>query len=258
MHAVKLTNISKKYNIYDRPIDRLKELVLRNRRCFHKEFWALRELDLEIEKGTTTAIIGPNGSGKSTLLQIIAGVLQPTSGTVEANGRITAILELGAGFQLDHTGRENVMLNGLILGISEDELLIRLPHIIEFAEIGDFIDQPIKTYSSGMVVRLAFAAAVAVDPEILIVDEALAVGDERFQAKCLEKIEELRKRGTTIIFVSHNTKVVELFCNRAVLLNGGNVVTQGDVEPVIEQYHLLMSGLGHVTPKVFTEPVAAL
>jgi ABC-type polysaccharide/polyol phosphate transport system ATPase subunit len=256
MHAVKITNISKKYNIYDRPIDRLKELVLRNKRCFHKEFWALRELNLEVEKGTTTAIIGPNGSGKSTLLQIIAGVLQPTSGSVETRGRITAILELGAGFQLDHTGRENVMLNGLILGIPEDELLARLPEIEAFAEIGDFFDQPISMYSSGMVVRLAFAAAVAVEPEILIVDEALAVGDERFQAKCLDKIEELRKRGMTIIFVSHSAEIVEAFCNRAVLLNGGSVVTQGDVKPVLEQYHALMSGTGLVAPKVFTEQVS--
>lgn len=256
MQAVRLKGISKRYNIYDRPTDRLKELLWRNRRCYHREFWALHNLDLDIQAGTTTAIIGPNGSGKSTLLQIIAGVLQPTTGIVEKHGRITAILELGAGFQPDCTGRENVMLNGLILGIPERELIALLDSIADFAEIGDFFDQPVGTYSSGMVVRLAFSAAVAVNPEILIVDEALAVGDTRFQTKCMKKILDLHAAGTTIIYVTHDMHSVRYYCNQVVLLNGGLVVAQGDTEPVVRKYEELMSDRGIIAPKVIAPPVS--
>ncbi len=255
MYAVSLSGVSKKYNIYDRPSDRLKELIWRNRRCYHREFWALRPMDLKVETGTNIGLIGPNGSGKSTLLQIIAGVVQPTTGTVEVQGRITAILELGAGFQPDYTGRENVILNGLILGIPEEELIARLPEIAEYAEIGDFFDQPVRTYSSGMVVRLAFAAAVSVDPQILLVDEALAVGDERFQMKCFKTInKKFCRPGKTIIFVSHDMTAVQKLCNHVVLLNGGKIVDQGEPERIIPQYEELMSETGVVAPKVFTQP----
>lgn len=251
MQAIQINSISKKYNIYDRPTDRLKEILLRNKRLFHREFWALNDISLNIERGDSVALIGPNGSGKSTLLQIIAGVLQPTTGSLSVKGRTTAILELGAGFQPDYTGRENVLLNGIILGIPEKEIVRRLDAIAEFAEIGDFFDQPIRTYSSGMVVRLAFAAMINVDPEILLVDEAMAVGDRRFQVKCLDKIQELRERGTTLIFVTHEPVLCYAYCRNAVLLNGGKMMKQGTVEEVVPLYESLMSEEGVVAQKVF-------
>jgi ABC-type polysaccharide/polyol phosphate transport system ATPase subunit len=256
MYAVEFKNICKKYNIYERPADRLKEIIWRNTRSYHREFWALKDINLNIEAGTTTAILGPNGSGKSTLLQLMAKVLQPTSGTMTVNGRVTAILELGAGFQPEYSGRENVLLNGMILGIPEAEMIERLDQIAEFAEVGDFFDQPTKTYSSGMVVRLAFASAISVDPEILLVDEALAVGDARFQAKCIAHLEKMRAQGKTIIFVSHDTAVVRAFCHKAVLLNGGQVTEQGSVLDVVPKYEELMSEEGLVAQKVFVAPVS--
>lgn len=251
---VELEGISKRYNIYDRPVDRLKELVLPNS-CYHKEYWALRDIDIKFDEGTT-ALLGPNGSGKSTLLQIIAGVLQPTTGVLKRHGRITAILELGAGFQPDYSGRENVLLNGMILGIPKKEMLEKVEEIADFAEIGDFFDQPIKTYSSGMIVRLAFAVAISVDPEILLVDEALAVGDGQFQTKCRDKIWGLMERGKTIIFVTHDTEVIKLWCHRAILLNGGRIVADGTVEEVVPEYHRIMNTPNMVAPKVFTAPSA--
>ena len=251
MYAIQVNSVSKKYNIYDRPTDRLKEILLRNKRLFHKEFWALNDISLNIERGDSVALIGPNGSGKSTLLQILAGVLQPTTGTLSVQGRTTAILELGAGFQPDYTGRENVILNGIILGIPEKEMIRRLDAIADFAEIGDFFDQPIRTYSSGMVVRLAFAAMINVDPEILLVDEAMAVGDRRFQVKCLEKIQELRERGTTLLFVTHEPILCYDYCRSAVLLNGGKLMKQGPVNEVVPLYESLMSEEGVVAQKVF-------
>jgi teichoic acid transport system ATP-binding protein len=253
MSLVELQNISKRYSIYERPIDRLKEIAWRNRRCYHKEFWALRGIDLVVEPGMTTAILGPNGSGKSTLLQIIAGVIQPTNGTCKINGRLTAILELGAGFQPEYSGRENVLLSGMILGVPKAEMLQKMNEIAEFAEIGEFFDQPVKTYSSGMVVRLAFGAAINVNPQILLVDEALAVGDSRFQQKCVKKIEELQTKGATIIFVSHDIKAVERFCQQAVLLNGGLVLGKGPVDEIIPMYEQLMD-TGEIAPKLFTQP----
>ncbi len=255
MKAIELTDVSKRYNIYDRPIDRLKELIWRNRRCYHKEFWALHHVSAVMEQGASTAILGPNGSGKSTLLQIIAGVLQPTSGHMHINGRVTAILELGAGFQLEHTGRENVLLNGMILGISEEEMISRMDAIAEFADIGDFFDQPIKTYSSGMVVRLAFAAAINVDPDILLVDEALAVGDQQFQEKCFHKIRDFQARNKTIIWVTHDTPAAIKYCRDGILFNGGQIIAQGPIEQIVVQYKELMQLDGHVTPKVFSQPV---
>lgn len=253
MALVELKDVSKRYNIYDRPFDRLKEMAWRNRRCFHREYWAIKDINLVVEPGCTTALMGPNGAGKSTILQIIAGVVQPTSGSVTVNGRLTAILELGAGFQMDYTGRENVLVYGMILGISQEEMLSRMDEIKAFAEIGDFFDQPVKTYSSGMIVRLAFAACINVDPEILIVDEALAVGDVRFQQKCIQKVQSMQESGKTIIFVHHASEIVRKFCSRAVLVNDGRIVHQGLVEDIIPLYEEMMED-GQLTPKVFSAP----
>jgi ABC-type polysaccharide/polyol phosphate transport system ATPase subunit len=255
MALVELRGISKRYNIYQRPVDRLKEIVLRNRRCFHREYWALRNIDLDVEPGVTTAILGPNGSGKSTLLQIIAGVVQPTTGTVKIGGRLTAILELGAGFQMEYSGRENVLLSGMILGVTKEEMEEKMDSIAAFAEIGEFFDQPVKTYSSGMVVRLAFAAAINVDPEILLVDEALAVGDIRFQNRCVEKVDSLKAAGKTIIFVHHDPAVIRRFCDYAIILNGGQMMARGHVDEMMPIYEELIE-TGDIAKKVFTDPGA--
>lgn len=254
-YRVQVKGVSKRYNIYNRPIDRLAELMSRNRICLHREYWALRDIDIQFPQGVT-ALIGPNGSGKSTLLQIIAGVLEPTFGAVTRQGRITAILELGAGFQSDYSGRENVVLNGMILGMTKDEIEARVATIADFAELGDFFDQPIKTYSSGMVVRLAFATAVSVDPEILLIDEALAVGDAYFQNKCKEHIWKMKEAGKTIIFVSHDMYAVAAWCNHAVLLNGGSIVRQGNVDDVLPLYDELMNHHDLVKAKLFYVPAS--
>ncbi len=248
---IELKNVSKRYNIYDRPTDRLKEMLWRNSKSFHKEFWALKDVNVEFEQ-CATAVLGPNGSGKSTLLQLVAGVLQPTSGTVRIDGRLTAILELGAGFQPEFSGRENVLMYGMMLGIQEDEMKNRIDEIADFAEIGDFFDQPIKTYSSGMVVRLAFGAAISVKPEILLIDEALAVGDKRFQQKCLQKTRELQESGVTIVFVTHNLEVVRRRCQRALLLNGGQVLAHGPIEDVVPLYEEISDNPAYVVPKTFS------
>jgi len=253
---VNVSQVSKRYNIYERPVDRLREILVGNRQSFHREYWALRDIDIKFPQGIT-ALIGPNGSGKSTLLQIIAGVLEPTTGTVIRNGRITAILELGAGFQSEYTGRENVVMNAMILGVSKAEIEKLLPSIAAFAELGDFFDQPIKTYSSGMVVRLAFATAVSVEPEILLVDEALAVGDVYFQNKCKEHIWAMKNSGKTIIFVSHDMQAVSEWCQHAVLLNGGQIVKQGSVDEVLPLYRELMDDRSLVKTKEFTLPLSA-
>jgi ABC-type polysaccharide/polyol phosphate transport system ATPase subunit len=253
-YKVELEDVSKRHNIYNRPIDRLKEVLWRNRRCYHREYWALRDLSVKFEN-CTTAVLGPNGAGKSTLLQLIAGVVQPTFGTVKVNGRVTAILELGAGFQPEYTGRENVMLNGMMLGISQDEMNERMAAIADFAEIGDFFDQPIKTYSSGMTVRLAFSTAISVDPEVLLVDEALAVGDERFIKKCNQKTKQLQADGKTIIFVTHDVRMVERFCQRAVLINGGQLVAEGEVKDVLPLYNEVMNNNDLYAQKTFSQPV---
>ncbi len=250
--AIEVVSVSKRYNIYQKPVDRLKEIIFRNRRCYHQEFWALRDVSVTFPPGSTTVLLGPNGSGKSTLLQIIAGTLQPTWGEVKKQGRLTAILELGAGFQPEYTGRENAILSGMLLGISEEEMRQYLPGIIEFAEIGDFLDQPVKTYSSGMVVRLAYACATAVNPDILIVDEALAVGDIRFQEKCFRKMHDIQVGGTTVILVTHDMSAAK-HSHQAVLLNGGQIVCQGKPGEVIPVYKELMLH-GQITPKTFSAP----
>ncbi len=236
MNAVEFHGVSKSYPIYETPGDRLKELLSLHRRPYHRDFWALRDLDFEVRRGETFCIIGENGSGKSTLLQLVAGILQPTSGQVRVHGRVSALLELGSGFNPEFTGRENVYLNAAILGFSKKEIDRRYRDIEEFAEIGDFIDQPVKTYSSGMVVRLAFAVAIHVDPEILLVDEALAVGDLYFRQRCMRKVHELRSRGVTILFVSHSTGDVKALGDRTLWLDGGRIRELGDTDRVVARY----------------------
>lgn len=240
--ALRVENVSKQYRIYDHPGDRLKESLTRGRWKRHREFWALRDVSFELETGTTTGIIGPNGSGKSTLLQIITGTLEPTHGHVYHEGRIAALLELGAGFNPEFTGLENIYLNAALMGFSKSETEARLPEIKRFAEIGDFLSQPVKTYSSGMYIRLAFAIAVSADPEILIVDEALSVGDAVFQHRCLRRIKEMQQNGATILFVSHDPHAIRALCSRAILLNNGRMEADDDPKDVLNRYReLIMS-----------------
>ncbi|MED0671852.1 ABC transporter ATP-binding protein [Aneurinibacillus aneurinilyticus] len=219
---ISVKDVSKMYQIYDRPQDRLKQSLWRKKR-FYREFWALQDVSFEIKKGETVGIIGRNGSGKSTLLQIIAGTLSSTTGEVSVNGRVAALLELGSGFNPEFTGRENIFLNGAILGINREEMNRRFQDIVEFADIGDFIDQPVKTYSSGMFVRLAFSVAVHSEPDILIVDEALSVGDALFQHKCMAKIKSMVKQGVTLLFVSHSPEAVRSLCEKGIWLQNGKV-----------------------------------
>jgi len=239
--AVEFSNVSKSYSIYAAPRDRLKELATFQRRSFHTEFWALRDVSFDVHRGETFCVVGENGSGKSTLLQICAGIMAPSSGTAVAHGRIAALLELGSGFNPEFSGRDNVYLNGAILGFSSKDMDRRLPEIEAFAEIGAFINQPVKTYSSGMVVRLAFAVAIHVDPEILLVDEALAVGDVYFRQRCMRKVHELRQRGVTILFVSHATGDVKALGDRAMWLEKGVVKALGKTDLVVAQYLAAMS-----------------
>ncbi len=242
--AIKVENLSKCYQIYDTPRDRLKQFVLPRMQQliglhstqYYREFWALRNVSFEVAKGETVGIIGRNGSGKSTLLQIICGTLSPSFGRITTHGRIAALLELGAGFNPEFTGRENVYMNASVLGLSRDEIDARFDDIAAFADIGEFIEQPIKAYSSGMYARLAFSIAINVDPEILIVDEALAVGDARFVSKCMRRIKEIQENGATILFVSHDVSSVRTLCERAIWLDKGRVVEQGDVFPVTGQF----------------------
>ncbi|MDH3443369.1 MAG: ABC transporter ATP-binding protein [Deltaproteobacteria bacterium] len=246
--AVGVFNLSKCYEIYEKPPDRLKQstlpklqrLVRRPPKQYYREFWALKDVSFEVKKGETLGIVGRNGSGKSTLLQIICGTLAPTSGSVETNGRVAALLELGSGFNPEFTGRENIFMNGAVLGLSEEEISARFDDIADFADIGDFIEQPIKTYSSGMVLRLAFAVAINVDPKILVVDEALAVGDELFQRKCFSRIEAIKRNGATILFVSHSGGTVVELCDRVMLLDLGEKVTIGAPKIVVGKYLRLL------------------
>lgn len=236
-----LTNrLSKCYQIYDRPHHRLLQMIYRGHRQYYKEFWALKDLSLKVERGETVGIIGRNGAGKSTLLKLICGTLNPTHGNIQTNGRIAAILELGTGFNPDFTGRENVYLKASILGLKNNEINDRFNSIVHFAEIGDFINQPVRTYSSGMMVRLAFAVSVNVDPEILIVDEALSVGDERFQRKCFSRIESIRNSGATILFVSHSGSTIIQLCDRAVLLENGAKLAEGLPKKIYGYYQRLL------------------
>ena len=243
MPAVSIRGVSKKYRIFPSGRDRLKEVLSFGKKKYGHDFWALKDIDLEVEPGTTLGILGRNGAGKSTLLNTITGVLRPTSGTVEVNGRLIATSGFGAGFNQEFSGRENIMLNGLILGIERREMLERFDDIAAFADIGEFMDQPIKTYSSGMRSRLGFAVAVNVEPDVLILDETLAVGDAVYKQVALQKMYELRDSGTTILFVSHSTSMVEEFCTEAILLHKGRKVAAGETTEVIDQYQALVSSI---------------
>lgn len=242
--AIRVEDLSKCYQIYDTPRDRLKQFVLpRIKRAIgqqhdncYREFWALRNVSFEVQRGETVGIIGRNGSGKSTLLQMICGTVSPTSGGITTRGRVAALLELGAGFNTEFTGRENVLLNAAILGFPQEEMVARMDEVLAFSELGDFLDQPVKTYSSGMYSRLAFSIAIHVNPEILIVDEALAVGDARFVAKCMRRIKDIQDQGATILFVSHDVGSVRTLCGRALWLDKGHMVEEGDVFPVTGRY----------------------
>jgi len=243
MPAVSIKGVSKNFRIFRNERARLKEALSFGRKQYGRDFWALKDINLDVEQGTTLGIIGRNGAGKSTLLSIVSGILQPTSGTVEVNGRLVALFALGAGFNPEFTGRENIMLNGLVLGIERREILERFDDIVDFADLGDFIDQPIKTYSSGMRSKLGFAVAVNVEPDVLILDETLAVGDAVYKETALQRMYELRDSGTTILFVSHGMKTVEDFCTKAALIHEGRLMTTGDTAEVIGQYQTLVSSL---------------
>lgn len=234
--AIHVDHVSKIYKLYDKPTDRVKESLGLTRKKLSRDHYALNDLDFQVNRGETVGIIGTNGAGKSTILKIITGVLNPTSGKVDINGRISALLELGAGFNMEYTGIENVYLNGTMIGFTREEIDERMDDILKFADIGDFVYQPCKTYSSGMFVRLAFAVAINIDPEILIVDEALSVGDVFFQAKCYKKFEEFKKAGKTILFVSHDLSSISKYCDRVVLLNKGTKLAEGSPREMVDMY----------------------
>jgi ABC-type polysaccharide/polyol phosphate transport system ATPase subunit len=245
--AVSIRELTKKYRLFSSPAERLKESLHPFRKRYHKEFWALKGITFDIGKGQVIGILGRNGSGKSTLLQIIASVLRPTSGTLIVNGRVSALLELGAGFNPEFTGRQNVLLNGAIMGVSREEMLDRMPDIISFADVGEFFDQPMKIYSSGMFVRVAFAATVHVNPDIFIVDEALAVGDAKFQHKCFQRLADLQAQNKTVILVTHNSSLVTSYCDSAFLLDGGKLIASGDPGNVVDRYYdVLFENTSHV------------
>ena len=238
--AIEVVGLGKVYRVFPTPPDRLKQLLWRGKRQFYSEFWALHPISFQVKRGECVGFLGKNGSGKSTLLQMIAGTLDPSHGSFQVAGRLSALLELGAGFNPEFTGRENVVLSGALLGISAQEMQERLPAILEFSELGDFIDKPVKTYSSGMYVRLAFSAAIHVEPDVLLVDEALSVGDAAFQYKCLQRIDELRSRGMSILFVTHDTAAVRKICNRAGWLDSGRLVDLGEAVHVADDYDSFM------------------
>lgn len=246
--AIKVSNLSKCYQIYDKPHDRLKQSIYprlqrlagKPAKQYHREFWALKDVSFEIKRGETVGIIGRNGSGKSTLLQMICGTLNPTGGNIQTKGRIAALLELGSGFNPEFTGRENVYMNAAVLGLSTEETDVRFDDIVAFADISDFIEQPVKTYSSGMMMRLAFAVAINVDPQILVVDEALSVGDELFQRKCFSRIESIKENGATILFVSHAGGVIIELCDRAILMDSGEKLALGTPKQIVANYQRLL------------------
>ncbi|MFA0057788.1 ABC transporter ATP-binding protein [Vibrio echinoideorum] len=246
--AIKVSNVDKHFHVYDAPANRLRQAIYPklqsiiniDKKQYFKEFPAIKNVSFEISRGETVGIVGRNGSGKSTILQIICGTLSATGGLVSTNGRIAALLELGSGFNPEFTGRENVFMNAAILGLSREETKLRFGEIEKFADIGDFIDQPVKSYSSGMVVRLAFAVSINVDPEILIVDEALSVGDELFQRKCFSKIEEIKKNGATILFVSHSGSTIIDLCDRAILMDAGEKIAEGSPKKIVANYQKLL------------------
>lgn len=238
--AIQVQHLTKMYKLYDKPSDRLKESLGLSRKKKYREHYALRDVNFDINEGECVGIIGTNGSGKSTILKIITGVLSPTEGEVKVNGRISALLELGAGFNMEYTGLENIYLNGTMIGFTKEEIDARLDDILSFADIGDFIHQPVKMYSSGMFVRLAFAVAINIDPEILIVDEALSVGDVFFQAKCYHKFEEFKNQGKTILIVSHDLSSISKYCDKVVLLNKGQMLDEGNPKEMVDMYKQLL------------------
>lgn len=263
--AIKVRNVTKRYTMFERPEDRFKQMVVPRMerlvgmqpRRYYKDFAALNDISFELGRGQVIGIIGRNGSGKSTLLQVICGTLPPTSGTVEVNGRIAALLELGAGFNREFTGRENVHLNASILGVPREEMAWRFEQIEKFAEIGDFIDQPVKTYSSGMYMRLAFATAINVDPDILVVDESLGVGDEAFQRKCMARIEQIKDAGATILFTSHGAQTIIQLCTSAILIDSGEKILEGSPKQVASQYQRLVNLRGEEA-RLVREEIKAL
>ena len=238
---IEIQNISKKFKVYTNRKDRIKEWLSFGKKKYHRDCWALTDINLQIPKGEIFGLVGLNGAGKSTLLKIITGTLAPTTGKVMTKGKIAALLELGTGFHEELSGRDNVMVNGKLLGLSEQEITSRLGAIEDFCELGDYFNQPVRTYSTGMYVRLAFALATSVDPEILIIDEALSVGDAYFQQKCVRRMEEFRKKGTTILFVSHDLSMIKLFCNRVALMQKGQVVSLGPARDILELYNAKLS-----------------
>ncbi|MBU3127141.1 ABC transporter ATP-binding protein [Clostridium tagluense] len=234
--AIKVQDLSKVYKLYDKSIDRMKESLSFTKKKYSREYYALNNVSFEIKKGETVGIIGTNGSGKSTLLKIITGVLTPSMGQLKVNGKISALLELGAGFNPEYTGLENIYLNGTMMGYTREEMGKKVKPIMNFADIGEFINQPVKTYSSGMFARLAFAVAINVEPDILIVDEALSVGDTRFQIKCMDKMKQMMEGGTTVLFVSHDTNAIRRFCMKAIWINNGVMKEIGEVNRVVDKY----------------------
>ncbi|TVR11874.1 MAG: ABC transporter ATP-binding protein [Planctomycetota bacterium] len=264
--VIRVQNLSKCYQIYDTPRDRLKQFVVprlqglvgKAPKQYFREFWALQDVSFEVKKGETVGIIGRNGSGKSTLLQIICGTLNPTSGSVETHGRIAALLELGSGFNPEFTGRDNVYMNAAVLGLSRDEVDARFDDVASFAGIGEFMNQPVKTYSSGMIMRLAFAVQSQVDPDILIVDEALSVGDAKFQAKCFERLRQLKENGTSILLVTHSSEQIVTHCSNAILLNKGIQFETGEPRHVVNRYMDLLFGKEKETISGKSEQVSAM
>ena len=241
--AIRIKDVTKLYKLYDKPTDRLKESLGLSKKQKYKEHYALRNVSFDVKRGECVGIIGTNGAGKSTILKIITGVLNPTAGEVEIDGRISALLELGAGFNMEYTGIENVYLNGTMIGFTREEIDSKMQDILDFADIGDFVHQPVKTYSSGMFVRLAFAVAINIDPEILIVDEALSVGDVFFQLKCFKKFEEFKEQGKTILFVSHDLSSIERYCDKVILLDHGKTVAEGKPIDIINKYKKITTGM---------------
>lgn len=253
--AIEVCDVTKVYRLYERQRDRLWETLGLDRKKTYKEKYALNHVSFRVKRGETVGIIGTNGSGKSTMLKLITGVLTPTAGSIRVDGRISALLELGAGFNMEYTGIENVYLNGAMIGFTKEEIDARLDDIIRFADIGDYINQPVKSYSSGMFVRLAFAVAINIDPEILIVDEALSVGDVFFQSKCYRKFEEFRRAGKTILFVSHDLSAISRYCDRAILLNQGDLIYDGTPKEAIDLYKKVL--VGQYEEKAAEQPKAA-
>ena len=254
MNAIHLAHVTKAYKLYHHPGDRLKEVLHPGRKKYHQDFCALRDINLAVQPGETIGIIGRNGSGKSTLLKLIAGILTPTAGTVDARGKVAALLELGAGFNPELTGLENFYFNGILLGHTRREMEARREAVIAFADIGDYMDQPVKHYSSGMFVRLAFAVAIQVDPDILIVDEALAVGDLNFQARCFRKLDEFRSAGKTVLLVTHALDSVLRYCSRTMVLDKGRMIIAADSKKAVDTYKQLMANCYDAAPAAGPEP----